>query len=63
MIKDEILLVFIFVVFLVFIFLFGILFFMVFIFVICDFCERIKFKLVKIMIWVGIVVIIFVIVV
>ena len=51
MIKDETLLVFTLVVSSVSIFLFWILLFRVLISATCDFCERTKSKLVKIMIW------------
>ncbi len=59
MTKDETLLVFTLVVSSVSIFLFGILLFMVLISATRDFRERTKSKLVKIMIWAGIVVITF----
>ncbi|KAK3153081.1 hypothetical protein QOZ80_2BG0167400 [Eleusine coracana subsp. coracana] len=59
MTKDETLLVFTLVVSLVSVFLFGILLFMVLISVTCDFHERTKSKLVKIMIWASIIVITF----
>ncbi|KAG2543198.1 hypothetical protein PVAP13_9NG723100 [Panicum virgatum] len=59
MIKDETLLVFTLVVSSVSVFLFGILLFMVLISATRDFRERTKSKLVKIMIWAGIVVITF----
>jgi len=59
MTKDETLLAFTLVVSLVYIFLFGILIFMVLISTTHDFHERTKSKLVKIMIWAGIVVITF----
>ncbi|KAG2545460.1 hypothetical protein PVAP13_9KG311022 [Panicum virgatum] len=59
MTKDETLLVFTLVVSSVSVFLFGILLFMVFISATRDFRERTKSKLVKIMIWAGIVVITF----
>jgi hypothetical protein len=59
MTKDETLLVFTLVVSSVSVFLFGILLFMVLISATRDFRERTKSKLVKIMIWAGIVVITF----